>query len=63
MRKIFESDKGSITLEYIVVLGLAIPVWVMWLGFFNAQTGYTDAGMRLVAFFQRILAGISLPIP
>lgn len=57
-------EKGSIALEYLIVLaGLAIPFAAIWTSLFNFKTGYTDAGWLLMQFFQRLLAGISLPIP
>lgn len=57
-------EKGSIALEYIIVFaGLAIPFAAMWTSLFSFKTGYTDAGWLLMQFFQRLLAGISLPIP
>jgi len=56
-------EKGSITLEYIMVLGIAVPVFVMWISLFNSQTGYTDLGWLFVQFFQRLLTGVALPIP
>ena len=56
-------DDGSITLEYCMTLGVASPVLVLWLEIFNPETGYTDFGWSMMQFFQRILTGISLPIP
>ena len=57
------SDNGSITLEYILVLGIAIPFLTFWLQLFEPGKGYTNLGLSFVEFFQRILTGISLPIP
>ena len=57
-------EKGSIALEYLIVLaGFAVPAAVMWTALFDFKTGYTETGWLLMQFFQRLLAGISLPIP
>ena len=57
------SEQGSVTLEYILVLGIAIPFLVFWLTLFEPGKGYTETGVQFIEFFQRILTGISLPIP
>ena len=56
-------ETGSIMLEYLLVLAIAIPFLMFWLTIFEPGVGYTDRGMQFMEFFQRILTGISLPIP
>ena len=56
-------SQGSVALEYIIMLGVAIPVLRFWLQIFEPGEGYTEIGLNLVEFFKRILVGISLPIP
>ena len=63
MNRFSKNESGSIALEYIILLSLVIPFELFTLSIFNYHTGYTDAGWLLMQFFQRILAGISLPIP
>ena len=58
------NEKGSMLLEYILVLWLAaVPFFVFWLSLFEPGRGYTAKGQRLMEIFQRILTGITLPIP
>ncbi len=54
---------GSVALEYLLTLGVAVPFLVAWLALFEPGVGYTEAGMRFTNYFQRMLTGISLPIP
>lgn len=63
MNRFSKNEAGSIALEYLIVLSLAIPFEVIWLSLFSFKTGYTDLGWLFMEFFQRILAGVSLPIP
>lgn len=59
---IFES--GSMMLEYVLMLSVAVAFLYAALSVFEPGTGYTaDVGKPLVAYFQRVLTGISLPIP
>ena len=57
------SSTGSIALEYLVSLGAAVPFLVIWLSLYEPGTGYTKAGLQFTNYFQRMLTGISLPIP
>ena len=57
------NDTGSVALEYLLTLGLVVPFLIVWLTLFEPGVGYTDAGVRFTNYFQRILTGISLPIP
>ncbi len=55
---------GSMMLEYVLMLSVAVVFLWAALSVFEPGTGYTeDVGKPLVAYFQRVLTGISLPIP
>lgn len=56
-------QKGSVVLEYIIVLGVAVPFILFWTMLYESGNGYTDVGLQFMNYFQRILTGISLPIP
>lgn len=59
------SEKGSIMLEYVIVMcGLgAAAVVFMNRAFYDVQTGFGPLGQQIVAFYQRTLGGLSLPVP
>ncbi len=61
--KLDNNESGSMLLEYLLVLGAAIPFLAFWLALFKPGEGYTDTGMMFMQFYQRILTGISLPVP
>ncbi|MBO4489914.1 MAG: hypothetical protein J5944_00975 [Lentisphaeria bacterium] len=63
MKRFAGDAAGSITLEYLMVMGMVIPVMVLWISLFSPDTGYTDTGWLLMQFFQRLLSGVALPIP
>ena len=63
MKRLSKNESGSIAMEYLIVLTFAIPFEIMWLSLYSFKTGYTDFGWLFMDFFQRILAGVSLPIP
>ena len=55
---------GSMMLAYVLMLSVAVVFLWAALAVFERETGYTeDVGKPLVAYFQRVLTGISLPIP
>lgn len=59
------SEKGSIMLEYVIVLcgiGVALIVF-MNRAFFDISAGFGPLGREIVAFYQRMLGGLSLPVP
>lgn len=56
-------DCGSAALEYVLTLGVAVPFLVAWLAVFKPGGGYTDVGVQFTNYFQRMLTGISLPVP
>ncbi|MBQ4481290.1 MAG: hypothetical protein IJJ33_10430 [Victivallales bacterium] len=56
--------KGSVALEYVMTLVVGVVFLCCWLGVFTPGVGYTEkVGRKLVAYFQRVLVGLSLPIP
>ena len=61
--KRFGCDSGSMILEYIVSLGVAVPFVLAWLLLFEPDAGYTQLGLQCTNYFQRMLTAISLPIP
>lgn len=57
--------KGAIMMEYVVVvfaISIAVLVFMNW-SFYNIATGFGPLGQEIVAFFQRLQGGLSLPIP
>lgn len=58
-------EHGSIMLEYVVVLcaiGVSLVVF-MNRAFFDVTAGFGPIGQYVVAFYQRTLGGLALPIP
>lgn len=57
--------RGSIMLEYVIVLcgiGVALIVFMnRWL--YSSSDGFGPIGQGVVAFYQRLQGGLSLPIP
>ena len=52
-------------LEYVIVLcgiGVALTV-LMNREFYSVTTGFGPLGQGVVAFYQRTLGGLSLPVP
>jgi hypothetical protein len=61
--KLKEAD-GSMMLEYVIMLSVGVVFFVFVLHVFEPGKGFTDdLGKPFVAYFQRVLTGISLPIP
>jgi len=69
-RNAITDETGSIMLEYVIVL-CALGVAILWFSnvlFYkgptaNVATQWGPLGQQLVAFYQRTLGGISLPVP
>ena len=61
----FGARAGSAMLEYVIVLGaLAIGlVAFMNHAFYDHVNGFGPLGQGLVALYQRMFAGLALPIP
>ena len=58
-----QSD-GSMILEYTLMLSVGVVFTYVALQIFEPGVGFTkDLGKPLVAYFQRVLTGIALPIP
>jgi len=59
------TKRGSIMLEYVVVLcgiGVLLTVFMNRM-FLDYRSGFGPLGQGLVAFYQRVLGGLSLPVP
>lgn len=59
-----KNAKGSVLLEYVLLLlfGVAFITFSLWI--FEPGVGFTEnVGKPFVAYFRRVLVGISLPIP
>ncbi len=58
------SERGSMMLEYVLMFSVAAVFLWCALRIFEPGVGYTaDMGKPFVSYFQRILTGISLPVP
>ena len=65
-----KSETGSIMMESVIVLA-CIGIAVLWFSNVLFYTGHTQGsttewgplGQQLVAFYQRTLGGLSLPVP
>lgn len=57
--------RGSIMMEYVIALcGIAVALVIfMNRAFYNVSDGFGPLGQGVVAFFQRLQGGLSLPIP
>lgn len=62
-RQLLNSERGSVMLEYVIMLGVAVPFLVFWLTLYEPGVGYTETGLAFVNFFRRIMVGISMPLP
>lgn len=65
IRKTMKVESGSIMMEYVIVLcaiGVTLVVF-MNREFYNVGKGFGALGQTVVAFYQRTLGGLSLPIP
>lgn len=64
-KKTNRMSKGSIMMEYVVVLcGIGVVLVIfMNRAFFDYSRGFGPLGQGIVAFYQSILGGLSLPIP
>ena len=63
--KNLKEEQGSMMMEYVIVLlgiGVALMVF-MNREFYSASNGFGPLGQGIVAFYQRTLGGLSLPVP
>lgn len=59
-----KNEQGSVALEYVLTLSVAVVFLCVWYLVFEPGNGFTpDVGKPFVAYFQRILCGIALPVP
>lgn len=64
MRNSLTETEGSMMLEYVLMLSVGVIFVYFALQIFEPGVGFTeDVGKPLVAYFQRVLTGIALPIP
>ncbi len=59
------AERGSMMLEYVVALcgiGAVLAVF-MNREFYDFESGFGALGQGIVAFYQRTLGGLSLPVP
>lgn len=65
IQKTMKAEYGSIMLEYVIVLfgiGVGLLVFVN-REFFSVNGGFGPVLQGVVAFYQRLHGGLSLPIP
>ena len=64
LRNILAETDGSMMLEYVLMLSVGVVFWIFAIQIFEPGVGFTeDIGKPLVAYFQRVLTGIAMPIP
>ena len=67
MRRMFDNLRnadGSMLLEYALMLSVGVVFIYVAIQIFEPGVGFTeDLGKPLVAYFQRVLIGIALPVP
>jgi len=64
LRNILTKTEGSMMLEYILMLSVGVIFVIFAIQIFEPGVGFTEElGKPLVAYFQRVLTGIALPIP
>ena len=60
----FKNQNGAVMLEYALgAFLLCIPLAAVWCSLYNFSEGWTAQGLHFAVFFQKILTGISLPLP
>lgn len=69
MKKALKKDlvqncRGSVMLEYVLILLVAVVFLYSAREIYSPGIGFTEnIGKPMTAYFQRVLVGISLPIP
>ncbi len=64
LRNILAESDGSMMLEYVLMLSVGVVFVIFAIQIFEPGVGFTeDLGKPLVAYFQRVLTGIAMPIP
>ena len=60
-----KGERGSMMMEYVIVtaaIGMALVIYLN-RSFFDFRDGFGEMGQMVVAFFERTVGGLSLPIP
>lgn len=57
------NERGSMLLEYAMTLFVGIVFVAAGLAIFEPGNGYTALGEKFTHYFQRLLVGISMPVP
>ena len=55
--------RGSMLLEYAMTLAVGVVFVMAGLAIFEPGVGYTALGEKFTHYFQRLLVGISMPVP
>ena len=64
LRNILTETEGSMMLEYVLMLSVGVIFVIFAIQIFEPGVGFTEElGKPLVAYFQRVLTGIAMPIP
>ena len=64
LRVNLNNAEGSMILEYALMLSVGVVFLYFALQIFEPGEGFTeDFGKPMVAYFQRVLTGIALPVP
>ena len=64
LQNILTETDGSMMLEYVLMLSVGVVFVIFAIQIFEPGVGFTeDLGKPLVAYFQRVLTGIAMPIP
>lgn len=66
MRGAFPSAavRGQAMMEYVLLLCLlAVPLLILFMGFFMPGEGYRSMGLAFTQWFQGLGRAVSLPIP
>ncbi len=57
-------EDGSMILEYALMLSIGVVFVYVAIQIFEPGVGFTEElGKPMVAYFQRVLTGIALPVP
>ena len=64
-RNLRTDERGDVLMEYVVVCGIIGIGIVSFLRkeFYDFDNGYVGMGLSIQKAFQRVLEGISLPVP
>lgn len=58
------NEDGSVMMEYVIVLLVFICLLLAWTSsVYSHQNGFGSLGQEIIDMYQRIMSGISLPVP